>query len=519
MERRPDQAGTMPSIRHDDPAVTPADIRTSRRVVLGGVASATLLSACSYGGLAGNDIAPRTADAIAGRIQRPRIPPRDFAVADHGGLGDGRTDNTAAIVRTIDACAAAGGGRIVLPRGLCLTGPIRLRSRMALHVPEGSHLRFIPEPDRYLPPVFSRWEGVELMGYHPLIYAFEESDVAITGHGTIDGGADDDHWWPWKGPWNGKFDGTSAGERQAADRARLFDLAERGVPVEQRVFGTGSRLRPPLFQPYRSHRVLVEGVTITNSPFWLLHPVLCRDVVFRDLTCRSHGPNNDGIDPESCTNVLIERCTFDTGDDCIAIKAGRNADGRRLAAPCENIVVRHCRMQDGHAGVAIGSELTGGVRNVFVEDCRMDSPHLTRALEIKTNGYRGGIVEDIHLKRLRIGVVERALVQLWMFYEEGSGGTFVPVIRRIAIDDCTVGRTERLLVIRGRPDSPVTDLSLTNIHVLREDQPSVVVDATRIRVQRVVVNGQAWTHDTLTALPGMETIRCDKWAVCRTVES
>lgn len=505
------------SVRRDSPVTPDLATHVDRRAILGGAASLTLLSACAHGARTGHFAVPKHADAIARQIGRPRIPARDFLVSDHGGAGDGRTDNSMPIARAIAACAAAGGGRIVLPTGLCLTGPIRLRSRMSLHIPEGTHLRFIPEPDRYLPPVVSRWEGVELMGYHPLIYAFEETDIAVTGRGMIDGGADDDHWWPWKGPWGGKFDDTPVAERQAADRTRLFDLAERGVPVDRRVFGQGSRLRPPLFQPYRSQRVLVEGVTIINAPFWLLHPVLCRDVVFRNVTCRSHGPNNDGIDPESCNGVLIEGCTFDTGDDCIAIKAGRNADGRRVATPCENIVIRHCRMKDGHAGVAIGSELTGGVRNVFVQDCRMDSPHLTRVLEIKTNGYRGGVVEDVQLERLDIGVVERAVVQLWMFYEEGAGGDFVPVIRRIALRDCQVERTERLLVIRGRSDSLVRNLSLTNVRVLKEDQPSVVANVRNIDVRHVSVEGQAWTNETIATLPGIDTIDCDKWAVCRTV--
>ncbi|WP_313442941.1 glycoside hydrolase family 28 protein [Novosphingobium sp.] len=455
------------------------------------------------------------AGAIANGIQPPRIPLRDFPIAAFGAVSDGRTDDSAAIARAIAACAEAGGGRILLPGGVTLSGPVRLRSRMELHIPKGARLKFIPEPARYLPPVHTRWEGVELMGYHPLIYAFEEEDIALTGGGIIDGSADDRTWWPWKGPWADRYSDTPEKERQAADRARLFDMAERGVPVAQRVFGEGSRLRPSFFQPYRCRRVLMDGITVEAAPFWQVHPVDCDNVTFRSVACSSHGPNNDGIDPESCNGVLIENCTFDTGDDCIAIKAARNADGRRLARPCENIVVRRCLMKDGHAGVAIGSELTGGVRNVFVHDCRMDSPNLTRALIIKSNSYRGGLIENIHLRRIQAGAVDKAFIQIWMLYEEGEGGGHLPQVSHVSARDCMVGSTERVLIVRGLPQASVRDLQLANIKVGRENKPSVAVDVDLSRLENVVVGGRRWSRNYLRELPGADSIRCDKWAVCR----
>ncbi|MFK4872518.1 glycoside hydrolase family 28 protein [Novosphingobium sp. ZW T3_23] len=456
-----------------------------------------------------------SARTIADGIQPPRIPRRTFPVVAFGAMADGRTDDSMAIARAIAACGEAGGGRILLPIGVTLTGPIRLRSHMELHVPKGARLKFIPEPARYLLPVRTRWEGVELMGYHPLIYAFEEEDVALTGGGVIDGSADDRTWWPWKGPWADRYRDTPEKERQATDRARLFDMAERGVPVEQRVFGEGSRLRPSFFQPYRCRRVLMEGLTVEAAPFWQVHPVDCTDVTFRRVTCSSHGPNNDGIDPESCNGVLIEHCVFDTGDDCIAIKAGRNADGRRLNTPCQNIVIRHCLMKDGHAGVAIGSELTGGVRNVFVHDCRMDSPNLTRVLIIKSNSYRGGLIENIHLRRIDAGAVDKAFIQIWMLYEEGNGGGHVPQVAHVSVQDCTVRSTERVLIVRGLPEAPVRDLQLANITVGRETMPSVAVDVDLTRLANVIVGGRRWSQDYLRTLPGADSIRCDKWAVCR----
>lgn len=486
-----------------------------RRQVLAGTALASLGMSVPFAGAAtARPVFPyEQAAAIVARIRLPNIPQRDFLVQDFGASGDGRTDSSAAITRAIDACVAAGGGRIVFPQGTVLTGPIRLRSRMALHLLQGCTLKFIPEPSRYLPPVLTRWEGVELMGYHPLIYAFEESDIALTGGGVIDGGADEHHWWPWKGA--GRYKSAPAAEVQAGDRERLFSMAERGAPVQERLFGEGSRLRPPLFQPYRCRNVLVDGLTINASPFWLLHPVECNSVTLRGVTCASQGPNNDGIDPESCVDVLIDCCTFNTGDDCIAIKAGRNADGRRLARPCENIVIRHCRMTDGHGGVAIGSEMTGGVRGVFVHDCTMDSPQLLWALTLKTNSYRGGEMSDIHFTRIRAGRINRAFIQVWLHYEEGDGGGHVPSVRHVTVSDSSARQVDRMLVVRGRPDSPVRSLVLSNVTVEQESRPSVVVDATDITVDNVTVGRKPWTRADIDKLPGLASISCDKWAVCR----
>lgn len=488
-----------------------------RRQLLGAALAgvgASLLPSAQAAMTAANPAYPAAeAEAIVRRIRLPRIPARDFAVADFGALADGKTDSSQAIARALDACASAGGGRIVLAPGTTLTGPIRLRSNMELHVPAGARLKFIPEPARYLPPVLTRWEGVELMGYHPLIYAFEAHDIAVTGAGVLDGSADETTWWTWKGA--GRYKTAPASETQARDRERLFAMAEQGIPVQQRVFGEGSRLRPPFFQPYRCENVLVEGVTVNASPFWLMHPVECTSVTFRKVNCASHGHNNDGIDPESCVDVLIDGCTFDTGDDCIAIKAGRNADGRRIGKVCENVVIRNCHMRDGHSGVAIGSEMTGGVRRVYVQDCTMDSPHLTRVLELKSNGYRGGRIEDIHVTRITAGRVDKAFVQIWLYYEEGDGGPYVPAVARVTVTDSSAEQVYRMLVVRGRPDSPIHGLALSNIRIGNEGKPSVVLDATDVVVDRISVGGKPWTRRDLDRLPGLDSIRCDKWAVCR----
>ncbi len=388
---------------------------------------------------------------VLARIHAPVFPARDFVVTDFGAKADGQADASAAFRAAIEACHRAGGGRVVVPAGVFLTGPIHLRSRVNLRLSSGATVRFRREPASYLPPVLTRFEGVELMGYSPLVYAFEQQDVAVTGEGTLDGQAGPEHWWPWKR--------NDHRQSQKPDRERLFRQAETGTPVAERVYGDGHYLRPPFVEPYRCTNVLIEGVTITNAPFWVIHPVLSRNVIVRNVKVVSTGPNNDGCDPESSSDVLIEDSLFDTGDDCIAIKSGRNADGRRLNVPSRNVVVRGCRMRAGHGGVTIGSEVSGGVHDVFVERCQMSSPQLDRGIRVKTNAMRGGVVENLFVRDVEIGEVGSA-VDVDMLYEEGAAGGFTPVVRNLSVERMTVARARYALFIRGLPTSPVRGVAV-----------------------------------------------------------
>jgi len=348
------------------------------------------------------------APVIVSRIRPPVFPDRDFDVTGHGAAGDGVTDSTEAFRRAIAACNRAGGGRVVVPAGNFLTGAVHLKSHVNLHISAGATVRFSQDPGKYLPIVLTRWEGVECLNYSPFIYAYEQEDIAITGTGILDGQADCQHWWPWKGRTDCGWKKGDPSQEKA--RQRLMEMGEKDVPVEQRSFGEGHYLRPQFIQPYKCRNVLIEGVTVKDSPMYEIHPVLSRNVTVRQVTVVSHGPNNDGCDPESCADVLIKDCLFDTGDDCIALKSGRNRDGRRVGVPCENIVIQGCVMKDGHGGVTIGSETSGGVRNVFAEDCRMDSPNLDRALRIKTNSVRGGVIERIYLRDVKVGQDRKSVV-------------------------------------------------------------------------------------------------------------
>jgi polygalacturonase len=424
-------------------------------------------------------------DAILARIAPPVFPDRVFPITKYGAVGDGARDCTAAFKDAIAACAAAGGGRVLVPDGRFLTGAIHLKSGVELHVSKGATLAFSRDPGHYLPVVFSRWEGVELMNYSPLIYAFEQRDVAVTGKGTLDGQASDEYWWPWK---NSKPEAGKPSQLPA--RTRLIEMGARGVPVGERVFGRDSFLRPNFIQPYRCQNVLIEGVTIVNSPMWEVHPVLCTNVTVRDVSINSHGPNNDGCDPESCRDVLIEGCTFDTGDDCIALKSGRNEDGRRLSAPIENVIVRNCAMKDGHGGVVIGSEVSGGARNIFAEKCRMDSPNLDRALRIKTNSVRGGFVEHVYMRDVTVGQVAEAVVTVNLFYEEGDSGTFPPTVREIDVRNVTSGKSQYALLLRGYAHTPVRGIRVVDCTFDNVAKDDVIEGVTGLTLTNVRINGK-----------------------------
>ena len=402
---------------------------------------------------------------ILARIKAPTFPKRDFPVTRFGSINE-----------AIAACNAAGGGRVVIPAGTHVTGPLRLKSRVNLHLSEGSVLKFSTDPNLYLPAVFTRWEGTELMNYSPFIYAFDEQDIAITGSGTLDGQSDATHWWNWT-------------RTQGEARRRLVDFGARGIPVAERVFGDGAFLRPNFIQPYRCRNVLIEGITVLNSPMWEIHPVLCTNVIVRGVTINSHGPNNDGCNPESCRDVLIDNCSFDTGDDCIALKSGRNNDGRRVGVPVENVVIRNCTMKDGHGGVTIGSEISGGARNIFAENCRMDSPQLDRALRLKTNSVRGGTIENVFMRDVTIGQVKEAIVAVDFNYEEGDAGQFPPVVRNIDVRNVRSQKSTYGLLLRGYAHTPITNLRLVNCRFDNVEKADILQHVKDITLTNVSING------------------------------
>jgi unsaturated rhamnogalacturonyl hydrolase len=421
---------------------------------------------------------------ILARISTPSFPARTYSIADFGASPG--ADSTAAIRAAVAACSQAGGGRVLIPPGTWLTGAIRLASNVELHVSKGAKLLFSTDPSAYS-NVPTRFEGVECINYSPLIYAESAENVAVTGEGTLDGQASEENWWGW----------TKRGARlDREDREKLFRMGEDGVPVERRVFGPGHHLRPSFIEFLRCQRVLVEGVRIVRSPMWEIHPALSRDVIVRGVDILSHGPNNDGCDPECCRDVLIEHCTFDTGDDCIAIKSGRNNDGRRVGVPSEDLLVRGCTMRDGHGGVVIGSEISGGCRNVYVEDCVMDSPRLNYALRIKSNAARGGVLENIFMRNVRVGSVSDAVLTIDLLYEEGARGGHPPVVRNIWLGHVSSADSPHVVTIGSFEGATVTDVHIRDSAFRGVTQAEVEVGAGPVDMQGVSIERGKPAHGT-----------------------
>ena len=423
---------------------------------------------------------------ILKEIVPPTFSQKEFDITKFGAVADGTTDCTAAFKDAIVACNKAGGGIVLVPKGTFLTGAIHLLSNVNLHVTKDAVIKFSPDTKKYLPLVLTRFEGVECMNYSPFIYAYEQENIAITGEGVIDGQGS--NWWSWKG--NKNF-GWKKGEPNQLDaRKKLFAMAEKGVPVKERVFGEGSYLRSNFIQPYKCKNVLIEGVTLKDSPMWVMNPVLCQNVSVLNVKVDGLGPNTDGCDPESCKNVLIKGCEFNTGDDCIAIKSGRNADGRRINVPSENIIVQDCDMKDGHGGVVIGSEISGSCYNVYAENCKMDSPHLDRGLRLKTNSVRGGVIENVYMRNVTIGQVGEAVVLVDLYYEEGDSGPNTPTIKNIQVENVTCNKTKYAVFMKGYERAPINGFKLVDCKFNNVAKPDVIENVKNVVWKNVEINGK-----------------------------
>jgi polygalacturonase len=445
----------------------------SRRALLLAGASMPLLAACqSLPGAQALAQLPRRQVRPDAPFDMPAIQVPDFSgsrtfpITDFGAAPDDQGRTSAAIARAIAAAHEAGAGTVLVPAGVWPTAKVHLKSNVNLHLAEGATLLFSENPADYLPPVPTSWEGLECTNYSPLVYAYDCENVAITGKGTLR--AKLDVWKIWYQRPKPHMDALVA----------LYHMAVKGVPVAQRDMTAGqANLRPHFIQFNRCRNVLVEDIHIVDSPFWTVHPYLCRDVVIRRVDIRAHGHNNDGIDPEMTQNVLIEDCVFDQGDDAVSVKSGRDQEAWRIGVPAKNIVMRNCRMKNGHQLMAIGSELSGGVENVFVDNCHFDhadsqtKSSITNLLYVKTNERRGGFVRNIHLSnvsatRIAGGVlcVETDVLYQWR--------TLVPTLERrltpiegLYVSKVRVGEAQFICKIKGEAELPVRGVTLDDVKV------------------------------------------------------
>ncbi|MCF6130095.1 glycoside hydrolase family 28 protein [Flavobacterium sp. AS60] len=424
---------------------------------------------------------------IVNSVKEPVFQNKTYLISDFGAVADGVFDNTQVFKKAIENCSANGGGIVKVSPGKYFTGPIHLQSNVNLHLEEGAELLFSTNTKDY-PIVHTSFEGIELMNYSPLIYAYQKSNVAVTGKGTINGQAANGNWWSWCG----KADyGWKKGD-PIQNVKRLMDMGESGVPVADRLFGDGYYLRPNFIEFFDCKNVMLKDIKIVNAPFWIIHPIKSVNVIVDGVNIISHGPNNDGCDPEYSKNVIIRNCSFNTGDDCIAIKSGRDTDGRRVGIPSENIVVQNCKMFDGHGGVTMGSEISAGVRNVYVENCDMDSPELDRAIRIKSNTRRGGFVENVCVRNLRIGQVKESVLGIDLFYSihGNQTGNYMPKVQNIFLENITVKNGGKYgILAKGHAESPIKNIILKNVTIDKIGSKYTVENVENLQFINTKING------------------------------
>jgi polygalacturonase len=370
------------------------------------------------------DLFDRQVREVLARIKTPGFPEKSFKVDVTMPVRFHQEVNKA-----IKICNRAGGGQVVIPKGeyVC-NGPIRMLSNVNLHLSEGAVVRFSTNPADYLPVVKVRWEGTVCYNYSPLIYAIGQKNIAITGKGAFDGQAHK-FWFAWKK--------QSNGDDQEKAKTILRKMGETGVPESERVFGAGYKLRPTLLEFYECESVLLDGFTVRQSPFWTIHPVFSKNITISNLTIGHGTTNDDGIDPDSCEDVLIEKCNINTDDDPISIKAGRDQDAWNRKGT-RNVVVRNCTLQSGIAnGFCIGSEMSGGVENVWVDHCRITKTNL--GITLKANLDRGGFVRNLWVRNVTIDSCRQAAVRMQMDYHSYRGGDFPPTFDQITLENINVG--------------------------------------------------------------------------------
>ena len=443
-------------------------------------------------------------EEILRHIAMPVIPEHNVQATTCGIYPDTGKNLTRALQNAIDDLSESGGGRLCLSAGVWRSGALQLRSGVELHLetPE-TILQFInTEIEENYPVVYSHWEATPCYNYSALLYAKDAHDIAVSGPGVLDGGADQHHWWDWHHQVEEAWSADRV-DLQQPDRLALRQMNMEAVPVEERRFGPGHYLRPNFVQFLCCERVLLRDVTLKNSPMWQLNPVLCRSVIVDGVTLSSHGSNNDGCDPESCCGVWIKNCRFDTGDDCISLKSGRDRDGQRTNTPCENVLIENNEFLDGHGGIALGSEMSGGIRRVLADGNRFSSPNLTYALRLKTNARRGGFVEEIMLSNSVMDTVHGAAVHGTMLYEDGRNGESLPVFRDITIENIEANGGDYGIFLEAFPEVPITGLTLRNIHIDSARKTMRFMNWQNPVIENVFINGKRFPRPVSVRILGV----------------
>lgn len=414
------------------------------------------------------------AEAIVKRIVVPEFPDARFPISEYGATPGGETDALPGMLAAIEACNAAGGGVVVVPAGLWrMDGPIHFVSNMNLYLEEGAEIRFTPDAELYLPMVLTRWEGTDCWNYSPFIYAFELENVAITGPGRINGQGED-NFLPWR-------------KNQVPSQDRIRQMGIDGIPVEERTFGADWWLRPHFIQFYGCRNVLVDGPTIEDSPFWVIHLLYSESCTVRNVEVVSRHVNSDGVDVDSSSDVLIEKCRFVVDDDGVAIKSGRDQDGWKVARPSHHIVIRDCEYAgDIGGGLAIGSELSGGVHDVFIENYRINKAD--HALYFKANLDRGGKIERIFVRNITAGSTNSFLI-FTNNYHSHRGGNHPTSYRDFLLEGLTCEQTGIGISIIGLPEMTVKNVTVRDTTIDKAELPMQIMHVENLVFEDVTVNG------------------------------
>jgi len=422
--------------------------------------------------------------AIEARIVEPVIPEYEVSITRFGARGDSVTDCKMAFDRAMKHLEKRKGGRLTVPPGVfTVNGPIHFTDHVNLHLAKGAKIRFGDNPENYLPMVLTSWEGTMLYNYSPLIYARDKRDISITGEGVIDGEGHSS-WAQWKAIEN-------------AGKQLSRDLNHQGTDVEKRNFGEGHYLRPQLLQFLNCKNILLEGVRFEDSPFWCVHMLRSKNITIRGISYHAHNKNNDGIDLEYASDVLIEEVEFDNADDNIAIKAGRDDEGRGNAKmPSQDILIRNNRFKGLHA-LVIGSEMSAGVQRVFVQDNKA-SGYLKRGIYFKTNSDRGGYIRDIHISGLDLLEVEDCLFMTANYHGEGDG-SYPSKISDISILDVTcLNASNTGIVIEGFNTSKVENVFLENINIQNAKNGLTLTQTKNVQFSEVVIGEKAGTPSAVS---------------------
>ncbi|NMA73906.1 MAG: glycoside hydrolase family 28 protein [Bacteroidales bacterium] len=387
----------------------------------------------------------------------------------------GKQKCTDLINKTIENAHNEGGGTIYFPSGTYLTGPLTMKSNITLHVESGATLRFSDHFEDYLPFMYIRWEGTFMNTFAPLINAQNAQNISIIGRGTLDGQGLE--WWRVNSTFN-KRERAKENNQTIVKLQELWDESNKNVTVSDYYRRTIDRrfFRPPFIQFLECDNILIEGVTIKNSPFWTINPVGCDNIVIHGVTINNpskdpKGPNTDGINPSSCKNVRISDCFISVGDDCITIKSGRDADGRRYGRPCENITITNCIMLSGHGGVVIGSEMSGGAKKITISNCVFNGTDA--GIRLKASRGRGGTVEEIRVDNIVMNDIQRNAFIFDLFYDRESKPEVVsertPIFRNIHISNVTGSNIKNIGYITGIEEMPVEEISFNNINLTGQE--------------------------------------------------